>query len=126
MTKLLQTQIGTQIVFIEADISTSSDGQDALSSPRGFGSEPISVFGSVASKMENTYINAKNVLMFIAEDLAGTINNMDDKLAPSEFTVAFGLKISADGNVILSKVGSEAQFSVTMKCVRVRREEPKL
>lgn len=101
MNEMLPIYVNSELIFVEVD--------------QTFGSEDTSAVGKIAEVTENAFGNVKRTIVNISTELVGAIKQIDDALAPNEFSFEFAVKIAADGNVILTKVSGEAQFKVSMK-----------
>jgi hypothetical protein len=99
---------------------TLSDGSTFLAEvehdpPPPGGRMPV----SLASDAREGRINFDEALKNI-ETAAGRFVETQRKLVvpPDECEIQFGIKVSAEGNAILAKVGGDVNFSVTLKWSR--------
>ena len=66
--------------------------------------------GEVAARAGESLERALDRLLPTLEAVGGRMR----KLAPNEFTVALGIKVTAEAGVIVSKASGEANFTITL------------
>ena len=79
------------------------------------GSRGVTSGSKVTSNVNNAWEEAKKTIVAMSEDLVGAVKSIDKKVTPDEFTLEFGLKFSADGNVFVASASAEASLQITMK-----------
>jgi len=80
-----------------------------------YGSEETGSLGRLRRQGEDALDIAKSVLIAVAKTTTEALNSLVSLVSPQELTVEFALKFSAEGNAILTKIGSEANLRFTMK-----------
>jgi hypothetical protein len=80
------------------------------------GSEPTSGLASSAQKaVIDAFGRAQHAIVAVAEATMQTISDMGRRaVRPDELEIKFGLKFSAQGNVIVAGAAGEAALEVTM------------
>jgi hypothetical protein len=80
------------------------------------GSEPTSAkLDRAREAVADAFDKVQTTIVAIAESTVGTINHLAKRSAhPDEMEVKFGLKFSAQGNVIVAGAAGEASLEVTM------------
>lgn len=98
-------------------IETNIDGEMILVEVSlGYGSANTSVGkqDEVAERAMDAFGKAKKVIHSVAQNLLETAQNVDRQIAPDEFQIEFAISFTMSGQVILAKVGAEANLKVTM------------
>lgn len=101
MPELIPVQLDEVTVFIE--------------SSRSYGSEETSAVDKVAGRIEDSFDTAQTAIVAMAEKFITSVNGMREATKPDELAVEFAIKFSAEGNVVVTKIGGEATFKITMK-----------
>lgn len=79
------------------------------------GSEPTSRTGDAARQVVDTFDQARDALVEVATRMAQAVGRLRDRAAaPEEVEIEFGLKFSAQGNVIVAGASGEASLVVRM------------
>jgi hypothetical protein len=80
------------------------------------GSEPTSAkLGRAREVVTDAFDQAQNAILTVAESTADIISQLGKRsLSPNELEVKFGLKFSAQGNVIVAGAAGEATLEVTL------------
>jgi hypothetical protein len=80
------------------------------------GSEPTAaVLDRAQEAVTDAFDRAKNAIVAIAESTVSTISQLGQRAArPDEMEVRFGLKFSAQGNVIVAGAAGEATLEVKL------------
>lgn len=77
------------------------------------GSQPTSgVIERVLKEAPDTFVHAQQTVKSIAVGMVSAVREINKKLAPEEFEIEIALKFTAEGNVVLTKLGGEAQIMV--------------
>jgi Trypsin-co-occurring domain 1 len=77
------------------------------------GSQPTSGgFDRVLKEAPDTFVRAQQTVKSIAVGMVSAIKEIHTKLAPEEFEIEIALKFTAEGNVVLTKLGGEAQIMI--------------
>lgn len=81
------------------------------------GSENTSrTLDSARDAIVNGYQRVQSAIIAIGESTRSTINQLANSAAkPEELQIKFGLKFSAQGNVIIAGAAAEANLEVTLK-----------
>ena len=79
-----------------------------------YGVEQTSAAEKAIEQVGSALEGAKTVIGSVANELSEYILSLDNKITPDSFALEFGIKFSAEGSVIVSKVGAEATIKVTM------------
>jgi hypothetical protein len=79
------------------------------------GSEPTAVLDRAQDAVTDAFDRAKNAIVAIAESTVSTISQLGQRaVRPDEMEVRFGLKFSAQGNVIVAGAAGEATLEVKL------------
>ncbi|HEY7419900.1 MAG TPA: CU044_2847 family protein [Ktedonobacteraceae bacterium] len=82
---------------------------------RRTGSQPTSGrIERVLIETHESFAQAQRTVKHIAAGMVTAIREIDHRLAPEEFEIDIALKFTAEGNVVLTKLGGEAQISIHM------------
>jgi len=103
MSKPLPVKIDGQTVYFEVETAS--------------GFEEVGVPDDMLDKAEDAFDRTKDIVVSIAKGMVGAIRTLDEKLTPDEFSMEFAVKLSGEGNVIVTKVGAEANFKISLKYV---------
>ena len=79
-----------------------------------YGSEDTTSLNEVLEGTKDAFELARIAILGVAKNLFSAINTLDQSITPDEFGLEFGIKFSAEGNVILAKTGTEANLKVSM------------
>jgi hypothetical protein len=79
-----------------------------------YGSQETSNLDRTLNAAEQSFDTVKQIITNLAGELVGAIKSMDTHLTPDEFSIEFSIKFGAEGQVILTKIGAEAQITVKM------------
>lgn len=82
-----------------------------------YGYEETTTPGSVLEKAEDAFDRTREVVVNIAKGMVSAIKSLDQQVIPDEFAMEFAIKLSGEGNIVVSKVGAEANFKITMKYI---------
>ncbi|MGI9000362.1 MAG: CU044_2847 family protein [Pseudonocardia sp.] len=89
------------------------------------GSEQTSSLGRAQDAVADAFERAQEAIVAIAASTVATIGQLGRRsVRPDEVQVAFGLKFSAQGNVIVAGASGEATLEVTLTYQRGGRQEP--
>jgi hypothetical protein len=100
MSKLLQTSVDNQMLYIEVD---------------SYGTEKVGVRPEeVLEKTRDAFERAKATISSITQSMVSTVQSMSDTVRPDEFELEFAIKFNAEGQVVLAKAAAEASLKVTM------------
>lgn len=97
----LKVNIGGEVVYFEVEPT--------------FGSEKTSAMSTALERAEDAFERAKKTVTSIASSMVSDLQKLDQKITPDEFTLEFAIKFTAEGNVMVTKVGNEANFKISMK-----------
>jgi hypothetical protein len=80
---------------------------------------PVTVVGSeptsAASRVTDAYGRAETAIMSIAESVGGTIDRLIEAgKRPKEITVEFGLSVSVEGTVLVTKGTAGATLAISL------------
>jgi hypothetical protein len=79
------------------------------------GTEPTSRLSDAVSSVEDAFARAQHAIVEIAASTAQVISDAAKRGArPDSLEVQFGLKVSAQGNVIVAGTAGEASLQVTL------------
>lgn len=77
------------------------------------GSQPtFGGFDRVLKEAPDTFVHAQQTVKSIAVGMVSAIKEIHKTLAPEEFQIEIALKFTAEGNVVLTKLGGEAQILI--------------
>lgn len=80
-----------------------------------YGSELTTSLEDVADRTVDAVAAARETIVGLAHSIAQTVQTLDDRAKPSEFSVEFGLKFNAEGRAIVAKAGAEASLKLVLK-----------
>ena len=79
------------------------------------GTEPTSRASTAADSVTSTFDDAQQTILELAAKTAATLERARERSArPDRLTVEFGLRVSANGNVIIAGASAEATLRVTI------------
>lgn len=80
------------------------------------GSEQTSALGRAQDAVAGAYERAQAAIVAVASSTVDVIGQLDAQAArPEQVEVTFGLKFSAQGNVVLAGASGEATLGVTLR-----------
>jgi len=106
MTKLVQFQVGDgETIFVEVEDVESADIQPVSKKP-----------GEIAAKAKKTFGEALDTLQPMIRDIKARIDALNQPA--DEVEVKFSVKLSGEVGAVLTKVGGEATYEITLKWSR--------
>ena len=79
------------------------------------GTEQTSRLDRAQTAVADAFDRAQDAILAVASSTATTINRLGERaISPNEVQVMFGLKFSAQGNVIVAGASGEATLEVTL------------
>ncbi len=100
------------IVYLPIDINGNTIHVEAETTQM-VGSQPTSGgIDRVLKEVPDTFAQAQRTVKNIAVGMVSTIREIHKNLAPEVFEIEIALKFTAEGNVVLTKIGGEAQILV--------------
>lgn len=89
------------------------------------GSEPTSTVSRAQDAVTDAFQRAQTAIVAVASSTVDLVGRMGQQaVCPDQVEVKFGLKISAQGNVILAGVSGEATLEVTLLYNSDQRDVP--
>jgi hypothetical protein len=80
------------------------------------GSEPTSALSRAQDAVGEAYQRAQAAIVAVARSTADVIGELSERaVRPEQVEVTFGLKFSAQGNVVLAGASGEATLEVTLR-----------
>ena len=82
------------------------------------GSEQTSRADGVAGRVTDTFGRAQHAIVELATSTAGTLRQLGERAArPQSLEIEFGLRFTAQGNVVLAGASTEATLTVKLAYV---------
>ncbi len=108
MPKYIETLVGKegdiiQIEIFEETISIVGGGDIVKAS---------TLTEDLVEKAKSAFNKALNTIRIIASDIGTSVNKIENR--PDKLEFSFALKIDADANAFIAKIGTEAQFEVKL------------
>jgi hypothetical protein len=82
---------------------------------RSSGLERTSAVSRATETLQDGLEIAEKAIVGISERLVTSIKGMSSPTVPDELQIEFSIKVTAKGNVVVTQVGGEANFKVTLK-----------
>jgi len=98
-TSIQPMRVGDQEVYVEIE---------------HYGEEEVAAVSKILDRVENAFEGVRQTIINMAQGVVSAIDELGEKGAPDEFTLEFSLKIGAEGQIILTKLGGEAQIKITL------------
>lgn len=102
MSQILEVTVADKILYFEVDDGQSFRYEKTNADKKGFGSLP-DAFERVVDTIDS-----------ISKELVNKIKKFDRDIAPDEFEIQFGVKLSAEAGAVVAKTAGESQISVKM------------
>jgi translation elongation factor EF-G len=103
MTKLVEFQVGDgESIFVEVEDVESADIKPVSKKP-----------GEIAAKARKTFGEALDTLQPMIRDIKARIDALNQPA--DEVEVKFSVKLSGEVGAVLTKVGGEATYEITLK-----------
>ena len=107
MTSILKVTIAERTLFFEVDGDGGGDGTfiaEKMNATRKGGTASLS----------NAFDQVIETIDTIANETVRKIKKFDREIAPNEFEIQFGVKLSAEVGAVVAKTAGEAQITIRM------------
>jgi len=78
------------------------------------GAFDVGIIDDVEKKSAEALNSAMNAIHHMATYIVATMNSVSESTRPSKVESTFGLKLTSEGNAVLTKAGLEANINVTL------------
>ncbi len=102
MSQILEVTVADKTLYFEVDDGQSFRSEKTNASKKGSNSFP-DAFDRVIDTIDS-----------ISKELVNKIKKFDRDIAPDEFEIQFGVKLSAEAGAVVAKTAGESQISVKM------------
>lgn len=107
MMHLVSTVIDGEEVLIQASIPAQGVkvGTERTAAPTAT---------ETVKRVEEAFVQAQATITRVARSLVHAVHGLGEGMAPNAFELEFGISFSAEGNVVVAKLGSEVNLKVRL------------
>jgi hypothetical protein len=102
MSQILEVTVADKTLYFEVDDGQSFSYERTDSEKKGL------------SRLPDAFDKVIDTIDSMSKELVSKIKKFDRDIAPDEFEIQFGVKISAEAGAVVAKTAGESQISVKM------------
>lgn len=102
MPEIIEVLINGETVYFEDDTEVSREVEN------------VGGIGEVGKQAVGAFQKALETIGLVVESTVQHVRQFDKAIAPDEYQIKFGVKISGEYGAVVTKIGGEAQLEITM------------